>query len=72
MNKVVLSLAGAAILVGLFVVLRPGDDEDDQAAPPPPPATTTTTGTTTTRTTTTRPKPLAPTRSRSSSAVAAW
>jgi hypothetical protein len=60
MNKVVLSLAGAAILVGLFVVLRPGDDEDDQAAPPPPPATTTT-GTTTMRTTTTRPKPPAPT-----------
>jgi hypothetical protein len=60
MNKVVLSLAGAAILVGLFFVLRPGDDEDDQAVPPPPPATTTT-GTTATRTTTTRPKPPAPT-----------
>jgi hypothetical protein len=63
-NKVVLSLAGAAILVGLFVVLRPGDDEDDQAAPPPPPAATTTTGTTTTRTTTTRPRPPGPTRIR--------
>jgi hypothetical protein len=48
-------------VVGLFLVLRPGDDDDndDEAAPPPPPATTTT-GTTTTRRTTTRPKPPAP------------
>jgi hypothetical protein len=55
MNKVVLVLAGAAILVALFLVLRPDDDE--AATPPPPPAETTTGTTTTTRTTTTRPKP---------------
>jgi hypothetical protein len=55
MNRVVLGLAGAAIVVGLFLVLRP-DDEDEDEAPPPPPATTTTT-----RTTTTRPKPPGPT-----------
>jgi hypothetical protein len=60
MNKVVLGLAGAAVVVGLFLVLRPDDEDEDEAAPPPP-ATTTTTGTTTTRTTTTRPKPPAPT-----------
>jgi hypothetical protein len=58
MNRVVLGLAGAAILVGLFVVLRPGDDDADDEAAPPPPATTTT-GTTTTRATTTRSKPPA-------------
>lgn len=62
MNKVVLGLAGAAILVALFLVLRPGDDdEDDEAAPPPPPTRATTTGATTTRTTTTRPRPPGPT-----------
>jgi hypothetical protein len=57
MTKVVLGLAGAAILVVLFFVLRPGDnDDDDEATPPPPPAgTTTTRATTTTRPTTTRP-----------------
>jgi len=56
MSKVVLGLAGAAILVVLFFVLRPGDDDDgDQANPPPPPADQTTTRPTTTRTTTTRP-----------------
>jgi hypothetical protein len=60
MNKVVLGLAGAAVVVGLFLVLRPDDEDEDEAAPPPP-ATTTTTGTTTTRTTTTRPEPPAPT-----------
>lgn len=61
MNKVVLVLAGAAILVALFLVLRP-DDETDEAVTPPPPPTETTTGTgTTTRTTTTRPKPAGPT-----------
>jgi hypothetical protein len=66
MNKVVLGLAGAAILVALFIVLRPDDGEDEASSPPPPPAettttrTTTTTGTTTTRTTTTRPKPSGP------------
>jgi hypothetical protein len=62
MNRVVLGLAGAAIVVGLFLVLRP-DDEDEDGAGPPPPATTTTgtTTRTTTRTTTTRPKPPAPT-----------
>jgi hypothetical protein len=61
MYKVVLGLAGAAILVALFIVLRPDDDDDDeQAAPPPPPATTTTARTTTT-TTTTRPMPTGPT-----------
>ena len=60
MYKVVLGLAGAAILVALFLVLRPDDDDDDeQAVPPPPPATTTTR--TTTRTTTTTPKPAGPT-----------
>jgi hypothetical protein len=58
MNKVVLGLAGAAILVGLFFVLRPGDDEDDEAAPLPPP---TTNATTTTRRTTTTAKPAGPT-----------
>jgi hypothetical protein len=69
MNKVVLGLAGAAILVALFVVLRPSDDDDEEASPPPPPTTTTTTRTapttTTTTTTTTRattkPRPPAPT-----------
>ena len=63
MNRVVLALAGAVIVVGLFLVLRPGDDDDndDEAAPPPPLATTTTTNTTTTRTTTTRPRPPGPT-----------
>lgn len=70
MNKVVLGLAGAAILVALFVVLRPSDDDDEEASPPPPPTTTTTTRTaptttttttTTTRATTTRPRPPAPT-----------
>jgi hypothetical protein len=60
MNKVVLGLAGAAILVALFILLRPDDDDDDErAAPPPPPATTTTARTTTA--TTTRPKPKGPT-----------
>jgi hypothetical protein len=60
MYKVVLGLAGAAILVALFLLLRPDDDDDDeQAVPPPPPATTTTR--TTTRTTTTTPKPAGPT-----------
>lgn len=59
MNKVVLGLAGAAILVALFFVLRPGDDDDDEAAPPPAPTTVTRTGTTT-RTTTTAPKPAGP------------
>jgi hypothetical protein len=61
-NKVVLVLAGAAILVALFLVLRPDDDNDEAATPPPPP-TETTTGTTATtrRTTTTRPEPAGPT-----------
>jgi hypothetical protein len=59
MNKVVLGLAGAAILVALFFVLRPSDDDDDEAAPPPSPATVTRTGTTT-RATTTAPKPAGP------------
>jgi hypothetical protein len=66
MNKVVLGLAGAAILVALFVVLRPSDDDDDEDASPSPPLTTqTTTGTatttTTTRATTTKPRPPGPT-----------
>jgi hypothetical protein len=61
MNKVVLVLAGAAILVALFLVLRPDDDNDEAATPPPPPTETTTGTTTTTRTTTTRPKPAGPT-----------
>jgi hypothetical protein len=68
MNKVVLGLAGAAILVALFVVLRPDDDDDEDASPPPPPTTATTTRTaptttttTTTRATTTRPRPRGPT-----------
>jgi hypothetical protein len=62
MNKVVLVLAGAAILVALFLVLRPDDDNDDAATPPPPPTETTTgTTTTTTRTTTTSPEPAGPT-----------
>jgi hypothetical protein len=60
MNKVVLVLAGAAILVALFRVLRP-DGDNDEAATPPPPTETTTGTTTTTRTTTTRPKPAGPT-----------
>ena len=64
MNKVVLSLAGAAILVALFIVLRPSDDDDEDASPPPPPTSATTTGTattTTTRATTTKPRPPVPT-----------
>jgi hypothetical protein len=53
MNKVVLGLVGAAILAGLYLVLRPEDDGQN-ASPPPPPATT---GTNTTSTqTTTRPR----------------
>jgi hypothetical protein len=60
MNKVVLVLAGAAILVALFLVLRP-DDDNEAATPPPPPTETTTGTTTTTPTTTTRPKPAGPT-----------
>lgn len=61
MKKVVLGLAGAAILVALFFVLRPGDDDDDdQATPPPPPATATTTR----ATTTTTPPPRSPTQIR--------
>ena len=60
MNKVVLGLAGAAILIVLFFVLRPGDDDDEEAAPPPPPTIPTRTGTTTTRTTTTT-RPAGPT-----------
>jgi len=64
MNKVVLGLAGAAILVALFVVLRPSDDDDEEASPSPPPTTATTTrsaATTTTRATTTKPRPAGPT-----------
>jgi hypothetical protein len=65
MNKVVLGLAGAAILVALFVVLRPSDDDDEEASPPPPPTAATTTRTrattTTTRATTTKPRPPGPT-----------
>jgi hypothetical protein len=65
LNKVVLGLAGAAILVALFVVLRPSDDDDEEASPPPPPTTATTTRTrattTTTRATTTKPRPTGPT-----------
>jgi hypothetical protein len=61
MNKVVLGLAGVAILVALFVVLRPDDDDDDQASPPPPPATTTAARTTTRATTTTTARPAGPT-----------
>jgi hypothetical protein len=65
LNKVVLGLAGAAILVALFVVLRPSDDDDEEASPPPPPTTATTTRTrattTTTRATTTKPRPPGPT-----------
>jgi hypothetical protein len=55
MNKVVLGLAGGAVIVGLFVLLRPGDDGADDEAAPPPPATTRTD-----MTTRTRPKPPAP------------
>jgi hypothetical protein len=55
MNKVVLGLAGGAVIVGLFVLLRPGDDGADDEAAPPPPATTRTG-----MTTRTRPKPPAP------------
>jgi hypothetical protein len=66
MNKIVLGVAGAAILVALFVVLRPGDDGDEEASPPPPPTTATRTRTaptttTTTRATTTKPRPSGPT-----------
>ena len=65
MNRVVLGLAGAAIVVGLFLVLRPDDEDEDEVRPAPPPATTrtgtTTSRPTTTRTTTTRSKPPAPT-----------
>jgi hypothetical protein len=65
MRKVVLGLAGAAILVVLFFVLRPGDDDDDdQATPPPPPATGTATATTTTTRTTTTTTSTGPTQIR--------
>jgi len=66
MKKVVLGLAGVAILVVLFFVLRPGDDDDDdQATPPPPPATTRNgTATTPTRPTTITPRPSGPTQIR--------
>jgi hypothetical protein len=53
MNKVMLGLAGAAIVVGLFLVLRPDDEDEDEATPP----ATTTNGTTTPGTTATRPRP---------------
>jgi hypothetical protein len=64
MKKVVLGLAGAAVLVGLFFALRPDDDDDDQASPPPPPATGTATATTPSRRTTTTPRPTGPTQIR--------
>jgi hypothetical protein len=61
MRKIVLVLGGAAVLVGLFLVVRPGDDgDDDEASPsPPPPATATTRATTPTP-----PTPAGPTRIR--------
>jgi hypothetical protein len=59
MKRVVLGLAAAAVLVGLFFALRPDDDDDDQASPPPPP-TGTATAPTTTRQTTTTPRPAGP------------
>jgi hypothetical protein len=62
LRKVALVLAGAAVLVGLFFVVRPGDD-DDSASPPAPP-TQPTTGRTTTTPTTTKPRPTGPTRIR--------
>jgi hypothetical protein len=62
MRKVVLGLAGAAVLVGLFFALRPDGDDDDQASPPPPPTGTATA--TTTRRTTTTPRPAGPTQIR--------
>jgi hypothetical protein len=55
MNKVVLGLAGAAILIVLFFVLRPGDDDDDEAPAPLAPTMPTRSGTTTPQTTRTRP-----------------
>jgi hypothetical protein len=55
MNKVVLGLAGAAILIVLFFVLRPGDDDDDEAPAPRAPTMPTRSGTTTPQTTRTRP-----------------
>jgi hypothetical protein len=67
MKKVLLGLAGAAILVVLFFALRPGDDEDDDQATPSPPSATTRSGTATTTTrptTTTTPKPSRPTQIR--------
>jgi hypothetical protein len=64
MTKVVLALAGAAVLVALFFVLRPGDDDDDEATAPPPATTETRATTTTTATTTTRPTPAGPTQIR--------
>jgi hypothetical protein len=65
MKKLVLVLAGVAVLVGLFFVVRPGDDDDDDdGASPPPPTATTRATTTTTPTTTTRPSPAGPTRIR--------
>jgi hypothetical protein len=64
MKKVVLALAGAAILVALFFVLRPGDDDDDEQTNPPPPTTTETSTTTTRATTTTTPEPVGPTQIR--------
>jgi hypothetical protein len=59
LRKVVLGLAGAAVLVGLFFALRPSDDDDEAAAPPPPATSPTETGTTT-RPTPTTTKPAGP------------
>jgi hypothetical protein len=56
MKKVLLGLAGAAVLVVLFLVLRPGDDDADEASPPPRTATT--------PATTTKSKPAGPARIR--------
>jgi hypothetical protein len=67
MKKVLLGLAGAAILVVLFIALRPGDDEDDDQATPSPPSATTRSGTATTTTRPTRtttPTPSRPTQIR--------
>jgi hypothetical protein len=60
MNKVVLGLAGGAILVALFLVLRPSDD-DEEPTTAATTGTATTTTATTTRATTTKPRPAGPT-----------
>jgi hypothetical protein len=58
-RPLLLVLAGAAVLIVLFVVLRP-DDDDSESRPTPPPATQTQTETETETGTETEPPPPPP------------